>query len=534
MAETDRLILTVDLGTTSCKVGLTTPNGDVVAFTQESDAAPVHFLPGGGAEQDPADWWAVITRTVRRLFQETGIPVERVAGISCCAPWSGTVPVDRDGTPLGNAIIWMDTRGAPYVHEITGGLIRVEGYGLLKALTWIRLTGGIPTHAGKDPIAHILFLKHERPDIYRATYKFLEPKDYLNLKLTGHFAADYASIILHWVTDNRDIHHVRYDERLLRMAGIERDKLPDLYPTTHVLGPLLPGPAEDLGLPAGIPVVIATPDYHAAIVGSGAVRDFEPHIYIGTSSWLTCHVPYKKTDLTHNMASLPSALPGRYFVANEQESAGSTLTFLRDRIFFPRDDLLPDPPPADVFARLNRVAAQSPPGANGVIFTPWLYGERTPVEDATLRGGFFNVSLNSTRADLVRAVFEGVALNTRWLLPHVENFARRRFEAINIIGGGAVSDLWCQIFADVLDRPIRRVKDPAAAGLRGLGVLAGLSLGLTTLEAYAQQVPIERTFEPRPETRALYDEVFTAFLEIYKRLKPLYHRLNARRGTGGE
>ena len=150
------------------------------------------------------------------------------------------------------------------------------------------------------------------------------------------------------------------------------------------------------------------------------------------------------------------------------------------------------------------------------------------MEDATLRGGFFNVSLDSTRADLVRAVFEGVALNLRWLLPHVENFARRRFEAINIIGGGATSDLWCQIFADVLQRPIRRVKDPQAAGLRGLGVMAGLSLGFTTLETYAQHVPVEHTFTPRPETRALYDEAFAAFVDIYKRLRGLYHRLNAR------
>ena len=521
------LILVIDLGTTACKVGLVTPNGRVVAYVNESDATPTHFGPGGKAEQDPADWWAVITRNVHRVLDENAVPVERIAGMAVSAHWSGTVAVDAAGRALGNAIIWMDSRGAPYVAEVTHGFPKVEGYGLHKVLTWLRLTAGVPTRGGKDPIAHILYLKNQEPERYRAAAKFLEPKDYLNLKLTGRVATDPATITLHWVTDNRDINQVHYHPTLLRWVGVPEDKFPEILPTNAILGPLLPEPARALGLPAGIPVAMGAPDVHAPVLGSGAVNDFEPHVYVGTSSWFSCHVPFKKTDLFHNMASLPAAVPGRYFVVNEQETAGVSLTFLRNVLFYGDDALGHCPAPEDAYPRLVTLAEQAPPGSNGLIFTPWLYGERTPVEESTLRAGFYNLSLTTTRADMVRAVLEGVALNTRWLQKYVEKLAGRTLGAVNFVGGGALSDVWSQIFADVLNRPIRQVKDPQAAGLRGVAVLAGLSLGLTTLQDYAQHVEIAHTYQPNPDAVAVYDDQFDAFLEIYKRNSPLYKKLNA-------
>src|SRR5215472_13578433 len=234
----------------------------------------------------------------------------------------------------------------------------------------------------------------------------------------------------------------------MRKVRIRATRPPTRLPATDIPGPLSPGPASALGVPAGIPVVVGTPDLQSAAIGSGATRDYQAHLYVGTSSWLTCHVPFKRTDLMHNMASLPSPIPQRYFVANEQETAGAALTFLRDRILFAGD------PPAGAYAEFDRMAGQSPPGSGGVIFTPWLYGERTPVEDPFVRGGFHNLSLSAGRDDLVRAVFEGVALNARWLLQTVERFTRHLLEPIRFIGGGARSDVWCQIFADVFGRTI--------------------------------------------------------------------------------
>jgi xylulokinase len=446
--------------------------------------------------------------------------------VAVSAHWSGTVAVDEAGQPIGNAIIWMDSRGAPYVEEITRGFPRVEGYGLRKLLTWLRLTGGVPTRGGKDPIAHILYLQRQEPERFRAAYKFLEPKDYINLKLTGRFATDPATITLHWLTDNRRIDRVDYHPTLLGWTGVPRQKLPDILPTTAVLGPLLPGPAQELDLPAGIPVTMGAPDVHAPVLGSGAVDDFHPHVYVGTSSWFSCHVPFKKTDIFHNMASLPSCVPGRYFVVNEQETAGVSLTFLRDRVFFGHDALGDCPPPEDAYQRFDRLAAQASPGSGGLIYTPWLYGERTPVEESTLRAGFYNLSLTTSLADLVRAVMEGVAYNTRWLQGFVEKLAGRSLSPVNFVGGGALSEVWSQIFADVLNRPVLQVKDPQAAGLRGVAVLAGVSLGLTSFDDYARHVDIAHRFEPRPEAVAVYDQLFQTYLEIYKRNSPIYKRLN--------
>jgi xylulokinase len=231
-------------------------------------------------------------------------------------------------------------------------------------------------------------------------------------------------------------------------------------------------------------------------------------------------VPFKRTDLRHNMASLPSPIPQRYFIANEQETAGAALTFLRDRVLFGDD------PPAGAYAGFDRMAAQAPPGSHGVIFTPWLYGERTPVEDRFVRGGFHNLSLSASRDDLVRAVFEGVALNARWLLQAVERFSGHRLEPIRFIGGGARSDVWCQIFADVLGRAIEQVADPVNANARGAGLLAAVALGELTFSQVPERVKVAGTYQPEPGTRRLYDELFTEFTGFYRRNRRAHARLN--------
>jgi xylulokinase len=330
------------------------------------------------------------------------------------------------------------------------------------------------------------------------------------------------------VTDNRNIADIRYDDDLIRMTGIDRAKLPELRPTSSVLGPLKPEVAEELGLRDDVAVITGTPDLQAAAVGSGAVRDFEGHLYLGTSSWLTCHVPFKKTDLFHNMATLPSAIPNRYFVANEQETAGACLTFLRDNLLFPGDELSSGKAPEDVYRIFDRMVETAPPGSHKVIFTPWLYGERTPIEDHSVRADFFNLSLQTTRADLIRAVYEGVAFNARWLLSHVEPFIGRRLDPINFIGGGAKSDAWCQIFADVFDRTIRQVRDPIHANVRGAGFQAAAALKYLKWSDISDRVEIAGTYRPNPANRAIYDALFKEFRTLYQNNKATYARLNRR------
>ena len=524
MSAENKFILAIDLGTSGPKVAIYSTLGELVA--SEFEETPVLLPPGGGAEQIPDDWWNAIEIAGNRLLARELISRDEIVAVAITAQWSGTVAVDQNGIALGNAIIWMDSRGAPYINQMVDGPLKIEGYGAAKLLNWIRLTGGIPGKAGKDPTAHILYLKYEHPDIYQRAYKFLEPVDYIGLRLTGNFAASFNSITLNWLTDNRNIENVTYHDGLIKLSGIDRAKLPDLKPANAILGNLRPEVARAWGLSEDVKVLMGSPDVHSAAVGSGAVRDFEPHLYIGTSGWLTCHVPFKKTDLFHNLAALPSAIPGRYLLTNEQECAGGALQYLRNNIVFPDDELSLGAKPSNAYQLFDQIAERTPAGSGKLIFTPWLYGERTPVDDHLVRGGFNNQSLNTTRADMVRAVFEGVAYNSRWLLKYVEQFNKRSVESINMVGGGARSNIWCQIHADVLNRPIRQVKDPIEVNVRGAALLASASLGYLKYEEIGTHVKIVKTYMPNPEHRKIYNELFREFVAIYESNRKIHARLN--------
>jgi xylulokinase len=505
-------------------VAIVAADGRIVAH--ESEPTTLLLSDGGGAEQDPDDWWRAVAAATRRLRERDSVPVDDIEAVSVTAQWSGTVAVDAAGHHLMNAVIWMDSRGARYIGEVTGGPVKVQGYDPRKLMAFIRTSGGIPSHSGKDPTAHILFIKHDRPDVYRSTANFLEPADYLNQRLCGQAFSSFDCIAAHWVTDNRDIHNIRYDDHLITLSGLDRTKLPHLVPSASVVGTLTAQAAHDLGLRPQTKVVTASGDVHSAVIGSGAIADYAGHIYIGTSSWLSCHVPWKRTDILHNQAALPSALPGRYFIANEQESAGACLTFLRDNLLFADDELATDAGDRDVLATFDRIVARTPPGSGRALFTPWLNGERTPVDDHTVRGGWHNLSLSTTRAELVRSVYEGVALNGRWLLEVVEKFAKRKLPTLNFIGGGARSDVWCQIHADVLGRDIRQVADPQQANVRGAAFIALVALGHATAQELAGKVAIRATYQPDAATRQTYDELYREFRNIYKHTKGIHARLN--------
>ncbi len=528
MSLANKFVLCVDLGTSGPKVALVNMQGEVL--THEFEPTEVFFHPNGGAEQDPDGWWNAVKIAAKRLLARRLVEAQDIVAISTTSQWSTTVAVDKQGRPLMNAISWMDTRGAKHVKNITDGLFKIEGYGVDKLIAWLGTTGGIPTHSGKDSIAHILFIKNELPDIYKETYKFLEPKDYLNLQLTGKFASSFDVSLLLWLTDNREATNIHYDDKLLKMTGVDRDKLPDMKHSTDILGEIKPELALELGIPKDVKVIVGTSDSQSAAIGSGAVKDYEAHLYLGTSSWISCFVPKKGTDLTHNMAAVPSAIPGRYYIVNEQDCAGSTLLHLRDNLIYPQDELSTGEAPKDALFLFDKIAERVSPGSDRIIFAPWLYGERTPIEDSTVRGGFFNVSLKTRREHLIRAVLEGVAYNTRWLLESVEQFSRHHFEALNMIGGGAQADVWCQIMADVMNLPIRQMKDPIRANSRGAAFAAAVALGVMTFDDIHKNVQVANTFQPNPANRAIYDELYKEFLNIYKNNKAMYSRLNRHHG----
>ncbi len=491
----------------------------------EFEPTPIRFLPGGGAEQDAGDWWRALLAAAGRMLRRGAVAAEAIEAVCVSSTFSTTVAVDAAGEPVLPALTWMDSRGAPYVREVVGGFPSLLGYNLPRAWKWISRTAGVPSLSGKDDAAHVLFVQRERPREYTGTRYFLPSKDYLNSKLTGEMAASFDSVHLFWVTDARDPRRIRYDGELIRMLGIDGEKLPPLRPSNAVLGTLTADCADALGLGRDVQVVMGAPDHQCALIGSGGVRDFDGHLYVGTSSWIECPVPFKKTDALHSIASFPAAMPGRYQCINEQDLAGGALGFFADNLLRRSAELLG----ADVtvsYEHIDEIAAAVAPGSGGVLFTPWLNGERTPVDDLQARGGFHNLSTTTRIDEMARAVLEGVALNTRWSLGYVERFAGRRLEPLRLVGGGGRSPLWSQIFADVLDREIHVVEKPLHANARGAAFLAAAGLGWTRFEDIPGLLSAERVHRPDAARRRTYDELYDAFVRLYRANRGIYRKLN--------
>ena len=383
------------------------------------------------------------------------------------------------------------------------------------------LAEGAPSKEGADPTGHVQFLRHARPELDERTSFHLEPIDVIGAWLTGVVAATPASMVLSWMTDNRRDAPCAYHPALVRLVGRKLDRLPPLRPTGATLGILRPDRAAELGLSGAVdlPVVCGVPDLHPAAIGTGAMADFEGHLAISTSAWVSAPVPFKKTDVVHQMASIPGFRSGSDVIANNHETGGATLRWRRDEVVGGGDDLGRT---AVDYEAITAAAATSSPGSAGVIFTPWLKGNRSPVEDPNLRASFLNMSISTTRADLVRAVLEGVAYDARWLLDATESFAGRTLDGLRLFGGGANSDL---VGADPrrghrpTDCPSRRrhrrersrcrLVRRAVAGHTSIDELRGAPLSITT-------------FTPRHDAAEVYGPLYAEFVRLAKSRKSMF------------
>lgn len=521
---TERWFLAVDLGTGGPKVGAVMPDGHV-AF-EHLELVETVVLPGGGAVQDPTRYWSGVRAGVAKLAESGVVSMQHCAGVGLTGQWASTVPVGDDGKPVGNVMLWADSRAAKYAQEVVGG--PVSGYNPQALMNWIRYTGGAPSPNGADPTGHWLWFMNEEPEIYRKTKVFLEPVDYLGLCFTGRAAATQASMLGSWLTDNREGRDGSYVDSLVRKSRRDPAKLPELIPTGSVLGVVKDDVAAEFGIPAGIPVVAGLPDLHTGYLGSGATREFQTHFSISTTAWVCARVPFKRTDVIRQMASVPGLTNKWYLIANNHETAGECLKWFRNNVLVGSDGIGVDAAAAPSYDALTAASAKVPAGSDGVLFAPWLNGERSPVDDRALRGSWLNLSLNSTRATMTRAVLEGVAYNARWLYEAVEKFAKQPLPRARIFGGGAQSDLWCQIHADILNRPIEQVADPNQTNLRGAGLAVRIALGEITVDQVSDLVRVAQTFEPNPANVAVYQPLYEEFTQLYAQQKKMYHRLRDR------
>jgi xylulokinase len=531
-------ILAIDFGNGGPKVGAVALSGELLATALRGVA--VDIGSDGRATQDAGEWENRLAEAVTELVACAGVDAGAVRAVAITGQWGSTVPVGSDGRPSGPVLLWADSRGARHSRKVIGGIGSIGGYQPAKALPWIRLTGGGPSPEGTDPTGHALLLRHELAAVGQRTKVLLEPVDYLAFRCTGRAVATPASMILSWLTDNRMGAVPRYVPELVRRARRDPALLPELVPTGTVQGPLLPDAANWLGIAPGVPVITGIPDFHAAVLGSGAVAPFQTHMAVSTTAWFGARVPFKKTDILHQIASVPGIDPGHHIVINNIDAAGAALQWLREQIIAPDDGLVGGgsgigadgaaaPWLAPSYEALIDLAAHAPPGSEGVLFAPWLNGERSPVEDKRIRATWLNLSFRTDRAVLIRSVLEGVAFNARWLFDAYERFLGHDVPTIRLIGGGAQSDVWSQIIAGILDRPVERVADPRNAQLRGVALWAQVCLGERRLDEVGRDVEVDRVFRPADTDRETYQRLYREYRRLYGTLKHTYARLNERR-----
>lgn len=501
--------LTVDLGTGGPKVAIVTLDGTI--HWCEWRPVETERPSGRRALQDAEVWWQVIIGLMEEGLASGVVDPAHIRAVSVTGQWSSTVPVADDFTPSGPCRLWMDTSAADHSKRVVGG--PVLGYDPRRLAPWLRRTAGIPSPFGGDPVSHMLGFRFDEPSLHARTAWYLEPVDYLTSRFAGRVSASAASMSGAWLVDIRGTQD-DYDEHLVGLSGVDPSKLPPLRPACSVVGPLAPELVTRFSVPADVQVVTGTPDLQAAWVGSGALADGKANVSISTTSWISCSVPFKKTDALHSIATVPGLRPGSFIVANNHEAAGASLAWLSSSLLGGED-----------YESLCAEAESAPPGSNGVLFAPWLAGMRSPTDDRAARGGWIGMDLRTNRADMVRAVLEGVALQSAWLLGPVEKFAGTPFDALRILGGGARSDLWCQIHADAMGRRIERVEDPMTAQSRGAALIAAVAMGVIGWDDVPALVPVDRTFIPDPASELVYAGLGAELPKMYAGLKRTFGRL---------
>jgi xylulokinase len=516
-----KFILTFDLGTTGNKAALFDNNLNLIHKTKIE--YPIYYPKKGWAEQDAHDYWQSVIKATKTIMKENTINPSDIQGLIFDCQMNCTVPIDDMGEPLMRAISWLDTRASKITKEFRKGFIKISGFGVRNLLRFIKITGGAPGINGKDPISHILWLKENKPDLYGSTYKFLSVKDYVIFKCTGNAVISRDLANTFWLMDtNPEI--LNWSEKLLKRFDIDVNKLPEIKKSTEIAGSLTKEAADLLDLKE-IPIIVGSGDISAAAIGSGAISKNQPHICLGTADWVAAHVPERKKDLIHYMGSICSAQE-MYLCLSKQETGAACLDWFKNQMFKNEIEEL-GKESDEMYQFLDSLVAKSEVGSKSLIFTPWLFGERSPLNDSNVRGGFYNLGLDHTRADMLRAIYEGVALNLRWSMKYMEKLVGKA-DSINVIGGGANSKPWCQILADVLNKKINQIKNPHLGSAKGSAIIALVGLGL--INNFIDAIPlikIEEVFYPNQENEKIYATLFKEYVEIYKRNKIMFENLNS-------
>ncbi|MBN8595584.1 MAG: carbohydrate kinase [Anaerolineae bacterium] len=501
--------LGVDVGTSSLKAGLWREDGEFIAHA--SSAYETQRSAPTWAEQNPLDWWKALRESVQNILYTSGLTGQNIAGISVDSMGWTFVPVDRAGTPLYAAMTWQDRRA---VTEATALRAHPD------ANRWVQLSANPLDEAYST--AKLRWLQIHHPDIYDQTDLLLMASAFINRKLTGQSICDYTQA---YAFHCFDVHNLRWDESAAEAMEIDLAKLPPLVQSCDVIGEVTTAAATELGLAVGTPVIAGGLDAAVGAFGSGVTRAGLTADQGGTAFGLSVALDHVVVE--PRLIFSPHVIPGLHLLQGGTVGGG-TFDWFRQQLGY-AEQVAADVTGHSPYSIMTDEADQSPPGANGLVFLPYLSGERSPIWDSNARGVFCGLNYTTKRADIIRAIMEGCVFAVYHNMLVAEESGAQVREWIGI-GGAANSGSWCQLKADISNRPftvMRRAKNEPGDNTLGLAVMAGYGTGhypdlAKTIEQF---LPRRTTYNPNPEHHALYQELFPIYRSLYERLIPTFSEL---------
>jgi len=461
-------------------------------------------------EQDPDELWLAVAATSRQVIEKAGIDPNEILGVGISAQMWNTLPVNEKGQPLTPMLSWLDLRSVKQADRV--------GTGALADLIY-KHTGNIPT--AKDSIPKILWLKEEMPEVWQKTAYLLDCKEYILFKLTGKIAIDWVGASVYFLFNP---YTKRWSQEVCQALGIPIEKLPPASPCTDIIGEITPQAARETGLSAGTPVVICAGDVAVAQSGAGANQEGKVHLCIGTATWIGVSTSTFRNNPDKPFWGLNHIDPSKYIIAGEMETGGGALMWFRDALC-KAEKQQASALGESSYGMLSAMAEATPPGADKLIFLPWLSGERAPVLDHYARSAFIGMSLSHTKGHLVRAVMEGVAYHLRWICEAMEKIGFN-IDGFNGIGGGCNSPLWVQIISDVTGRQISVVKNHLEAGAAGAALAVAVGMGIyPNMDEVDQFVEISHQVQPNDANWKRYDALYHEYRQLYQALTPIHKRL---------
>jgi xylulokinase len=497
-------LLAHDLGTSGNKGTLYTPEGRLVA--SHACSYPTRYFNGNWAEQNPEDWWRAICVSTRKLLEQAAVRPADIAVVALSGQMMGCTPVDDQGNALRPSILYCDQRATEQANEI---LSRIG------AVSFYRIAGH--RVSASYTLEKLMWIRDHEPDVFSRTAKTLCAKDYINCLLTGRMATDYSDAS---GTNAFDLNSFRWSEEILSAARLAPELFPEPMESSAILGAVTARAASQTGLKEGTPVAVGGGDGSCAGVGVGCIRPGSAYNYLGSSSWIALTVKEPIVDPAMRTMNWAHCVPGYLHPSGTMQTAGATHKWIRETLCA-KEEMEAGRSGRDVYELLDEAIAGVPAGSRGVLFLPYLLGERTPWWNPDARAAFVGLGLATEREDLLRAALEGVSMNLGLILNIFRNHVP--IDAVTMIGGGARSGVWRQMLADVFACPVRPLNYLEEATSMGAAVIGGVAVGLfSSFDVIDRFVRLEEAALPRAEQAAVYAALMPIFEKAYRSLIDVY------------